>query len=117
MARRTTVPPATENQMRFLGALMRHPEHFKRYEFLIDVVWGDDADGGPENPSTCLRVMVFNLRKRLKKHGIAEGFIETAWGHGYRIHEDSREALSALLADYAPPVMASDMVRGEDAAA
>lgn len=106
------LPPVTPQQLKLCRALLRHPDHWKRYEYLIDVVWGDDPDGGPENPSNGLRVMVFNLRKRLAAKGVVgEGeIVETSWGMGYRLAPDCidqvRELLEPILAE--PPAIARD---------
>lgn len=57
---------------------------------LIDVLYGDDPNGGPDDPGDCIRTFIKRLRRRLP-----EGAIENRHGVGYRLHEGVD--VSALL--------------------
>jgi two-component system cell cycle response regulator CtrA len=52
------------------------------------------------NPMSSLKsvdVTICKLRQRLRPHGIA---VDTIWGSGYRLAEDSRMRIRELLADH-----------------
>lgn len=59
---------------------------------LIDVLYGDDPNGGPDDPGDCIRTFIKRLRRRLPP-----GAIENQPGLGYRLC--AGVDVSALLAD------------------
>lgn len=51
---------------------------------LIDVLYGDDPDGGPETADVVVKVVVSRIRKKIKKAGL-HWTIETFAAQGYRL--------------------------------
>lgn len=51
-----------------------------RVSYLIDCLYNDDIDGGPENPRNVVAVQLCHLRKILKPLGIS---IQPIWGVGW----------------------------------
>jgi hypothetical protein len=49
-------------------------------ESIIDCLWGDDENGGPENPAKAVSLAVSFIRKWGAAIGVS---IETWWGRGY----------------------------------
>lgn len=56
-----------------------------RKSFLIDSLYNDDIDGGPEEPGRVLAVQICHLRKILKPIGIS---IQPIWGGGWYLEID-----------------------------
>ena len=56
---------------------------------LIDVVYGDDPEGGPLAASNCIRVMMCNLRRKLQRKGV---YITGKCWQGYRLVEKAKAA-------------------------
>lgn len=56
-------------QDRIFQVLIEHPYGLKRTE-LIDIVYGDRADGGPNFPQAGIAAAIFKLNKRFKKQGL-----------------------------------------------
>lgn len=48
---------------------------------LIEFVWGDDPDGGPEDAGRMVRVFIYKVRHILRALNIG---IESGWGRGFR---------------------------------
>jgi len=57
-----------KNAERIFDALCAAPYGLKMPE-LIDKVYGDRPDGGPEWAVTCIQVTVMNFNRRAKKNG------------------------------------------------
>jgi DNA-binding response OmpR family regulator len=49
---------------------------------LVDLLWGDDSEGGPYDPSMGIRVFVYRLRRIIASQGWG---IEWRAGLGYRL--------------------------------
>ena len=70
---------------------------------LVDVVYGDRDDGGPDNAEHIVRVQIYQIRTKLAHLGIK---IETVggcnrWSIGYRIPPEHCGALDTMLAESA----------------
>lgn len=61
--------PLSKMQKKLLVALIDSHPRAVRTEVLIDRLWGDDPNGGPDNPPNVIRTMVTNMRKRLPDYG------------------------------------------------
>jgi DNA-binding response OmpR family regulator len=55
-----------------------------RYDALIERVWGDDSDGGPDDVDHAMHTHVSSLRKRLASAGFP-GRVRNVWGIGYEL--------------------------------
>lgn len=65
---------------------------------LIDGLYGDRADGGPETADLCVRVQIHKLRSKLSSVGIEIDTIGYGRGfEGYRLRPDHAAALGALI--------------------
>jgi DNA-binding response OmpR family regulator len=67
----------TPKEFELLCLLVRHPGRAFARDYLIEKVWGYDANGSDRTVDT----HVLRLRKKL---GSAGEWIETVWGLGYR---------------------------------
>lgn len=56
-----------------------------RLTYLIDCLYNDDIDGGPENPRNVVAVQICHLRKIIKPLGIN---VEAIWGVGWFLEID-----------------------------
>lgn len=69
---------------------------------LIDRLYGDCADGGPDNAYGVVRVQVHNIRAKLSSYGIEIELVgEGRSAAGYRVRPEHRDALDRLLG-YSP---------------
>jgi len=67
----------TLNEAILVAALQDAP-HSLRRDWIYDRIWGDDPNGGPDDPRKHLDVLISKLRRK--------GFdIQTLWGFGYRL--------------------------------
>ena len=93
-------PPATWKlpgaEARFLNALLAARETATK-QWLMDTLYGDDPDGGPD--PKIIDVYVCKLRPKLRAL-FGEDAIETVWGRGYRIDEATK---AVIRAHSAPP--------------
>ncbi len=64
-----------------LQALLWQLDRFIPYDAIIDLLWGDDPDGGPLNAQNVIAVMVHRLRQQGHK-------IETWHGIGLRMRSN-----------------------------
>lgn len=81
-------PPAWDlspAEGRLLIAVLRRP--IAEWPYIIDVMYGHDPDGGPNDPVRTLRVIVSHLRPKLISAGIV---LRTVWGRGFVIDEPTR---------------------------
>lgn len=69
-------------QWQILGILRRREGALITYEAMIDALWGDDPDGGPDDATGRLRVHICNLRKALAG---GDRRIVTLWKTGVRL--------------------------------
>jgi DNA-binding response OmpR family regulator len=88
MARAQAVWPAgevqlTPSQARLLSALSASSGPVGR-EALIDAVWGDREDGGPDTAGNLISVLVHGLRRRLASAGFP-GMVRTWPRSGYEL--------------------------------
>jgi DNA-binding response OmpR family regulator len=67
----------TPKEFDLLALLVRNPGRAFARDYLIEKVWGYDAEGSDRTVDT----HVLRLRKKLGPHGDR---IETVWGVGYR---------------------------------
>jgi DNA-binding response OmpR family regulator len=73
----------TPGQARLLTALADRGDVVAR-ERLVDAVWGDRADGGPDSASALVSVLVHGLRRRLASAGFP-GMVRTWPRTGYEL--------------------------------
>ncbi len=65
---------------------------------LIDTLYGDREDGGPECAYTSVRVQIHKMRARLSACGIEIETVGEGRGTaGYRVRPEHRDALDRLL--------------------
>ncbi len=65
-------------RFRLRQALMWHLDRWVHRDALVDVIWGDQEDGGPLMAYNVLAINIMRLRR--------EGYvIESRWGHGWRL--------------------------------
>lgn len=77
-------------RFRLRQALMWHLDRWVPYTHLIDVVWGNDPDGGPLMARGVLGIHIMNLRR--------EGYrIESRHSYGWRLRH-SPEAVDPKAA-------------------
>jgi DNA-binding response OmpR family regulator len=67
-----------------------------RKELIFDKVYGLAGRDEPENADQVVRTQMWDLRKRLKRHGIK---IETIYGVGYKVSGVSAERAKSLVKD------------------
>lgn len=77
---------------KLLGHFMKHPNMIQPRDQLIGAVWSQDR---PNSRTVDLHVSW--LRKELKRAGIREEVIETVWGVGYRLVDESKLPPQAAL--------------------
>jgi DNA-binding response OmpR family regulator len=51
---------------------------------IVDDVWGDDINGGPEDTRTNINVHLSRIRKKLRSAGIPYT-VRNLWGVGYKL--------------------------------
>jgi DNA-binding response OmpR family regulator len=71
--------PLTGKQRLLCGFLAGKIGKWQTRAKVIDAIYGDDPDGGPDGPEMCLRVFVHKARKQLTSIGLD---IEVARGRG-----------------------------------
>ncbi len=81
----TNLPEFTKllprNQSKVFEILFRAMPEFVETEKLIDTLYADDLDGGPEYARNCVATFISKLRPRLPS-----GWeIVSGWGRGYRL--------------------------------
>lgn len=59
------------------------------YAQIEEQLWGDRADGGPDNLRPLISIHLCNLRRRLSRLNV---LIETEWGIGWRLCDALLEA-------------------------
>jgi two-component system, cell cycle response regulator CtrA len=100
----------TPTETAFLNTLAAARRVHSR-ESLWTILYGDDPEGGPE--ANLISVMVYKLRSKLRPFGIA---IETQWGNGYCLTEESRRYILALKQGERPePLPPAPLTRHERA--
>lgn len=70
------------SEMRIIAMMRRHPGRYVSRGELIEFLFGDDPDGGPEWVSHGIAVRMHRIRARLKGAPIA---VESCKGKGYRL--------------------------------
>lgn len=75
----------TRTEFEMVAALMAHPMRVFSKKDLSAAAWGDEGALEEKSVST----HVGNIRGKLKETG-TDGFIETVWGVGFRLADDSR---------------------------
>jgi DNA-binding response OmpR family regulator len=63
-----------------------------RHDFIHEVLWGDDPNGGPNDARNVLAVMVNHANSRLSAVGYR---IRNVWGVGYRLEAISADEVAA----------------------
>ena len=66
------------------------------HDELIEALYSNRADGGPEAPKEVLDIVVPRLRRALAAHGVA---IHTVWNRGWNVAQAHIELMRELLAD------------------
>jgi hypothetical protein len=70
------------NQMRILAALHGVYPGAMHKSRIIDAMYGDDPDGGPDRADDCLRTTIAHMRLPLRTIGVR---VLTDWAYGYRL--------------------------------
>lgn len=76
-------------QLRLLDALVAGKNRYQSKSVLIEKIYADDPDGGPDDAVRHLRVHIHKLRSKLEKAGFD---IEVNWGVGYRLIQITEKA-------------------------
>lgn len=63
---------------------------------LVSALWGDRADGGPENTYGSVKALLFRLRHDLAQFGVE---IVNVHGFGWTVPSEQRDLLRDILAD------------------
>ncbi len=79
---RIEVRSMSRMQLRLLDALVAGQNRYQSKSVLIDKIYEDDPEGGPDDAVAHLRVHIHKLRSKLEKSGFS---IEVNWGVGYRL--------------------------------
>ena len=61
-------------------------------EKIIELVWGDEIDGGPDDPNNVLKATMSYLRRKL---AVIDVKITTVYGFGYIMSKEDRTKLAA----------------------
>ena len=69
-------------QMRVLDALVSGRNRFLSAEAIIDIIYADDATGGPDDAKNVVAVSICRLRRKLERLDIG---IENRHSYGYRL--------------------------------
>ncbi|PSJ60766.1 winged helix-turn-helix domain-containing protein [Pseudaminobacter soli (ex Li et al. 2025)] len=72
----------TRSQAEILRAIVGAKGRTVTHDHILDALYRDDPDGGPEYARTIVTVFISQLRKKLAGTGID---IMTVWGVGYRL--------------------------------
>ena len=62
------LPRKTPITRKIFNALCEHPYGLTGHE-LVDIVWGDAEDGGPDSAMNCLNVHIWRFNRDAKRHG------------------------------------------------
>ena len=73
-----------------------------RKEVITELLYGDDPNGGPEEPLNSIKIFVLKLRRKIRK-GRFPVRVDTIWGQGWQSTsteegKDHRSALRSLAA-------------------
>jgi two-component system, cell cycle response regulator CtrA len=71
-----------------LGILVA--KSFVAYPTLVDWLYSEQADGGPEDPRNVITTTVSRIKSKLRPYGYD---IDTSWGRGYSMSEWMRKEL------------------------
>ncbi|OYD90002.1 multi-component transcriptional regulator [Nostoc sp. 'Peltigera membranacea cyanobiont' 210A] len=82
--------PLTAKEYKLLELFLQNPDRIFSRAVIIDRLWGFD-DTPTENAVT---THIKDLRKKLKTVGLAEDFLETVYGMGYRIKPAPNRSIS-----------------------
>lgn len=74
-----SVKLSSKNQGRILAVLFSHYGKYVRRSEIIDAVWGDDEDGGPETVNNVISVTICNTRRICRAIGISFDY-RANWG-------------------------------------
>jgi hypothetical protein len=91
------VKPLAGNQARILAALVEH-DNMTRAQ-LIERLYGDREDGGPDDANGNFRVTLCYLRRALRERGVHIMTYNPQWHVGcrYRIPDAMKDAARELL--------------------
>jgi hypothetical protein len=101
-----SLPPLRAKERALLCALLRQPVVPKTR--IIDALWADSPDGGPENPNSSLKVYLHGLRQKLLPLGITIRLVERGYSDTslYGLEGIAIEALrSAVEARYGAEIL------------
>ncbi|HYX18474.1 MAG TPA: response regulator [Nostoc sp.] len=84
--------PLTATEYKLLELFLQNPERIFSRAVILDRLWGFD-DAPTENAVT---THIKDLRKKLKTAGLAEEFLETVYGMGYRIRPAPNCSISVV---------------------
>ena len=80
--------PFSEQEATVLGLLVRLGEAPRNK--LFELLWGENNDGGADDPDNALKVVVHHLRRKLAPLGVE---IRTLYGFGYLMSKEDRDKL------------------------
>lgn len=84
--------PLTATEYKLLELFLQNPERIFSRAVILDRLWGFD-DAPTENAVT---THIKDLRKKLKTVGLAEEFLETVYGMGYRLKPTPNGSISVV---------------------
>lgn len=64
--------------------LMQRPSRLVRYGELLNALWGNDPNGGPDTAQRTITVLVCHIRAKLRAIG-ADAQLACVWSVGYRM--------------------------------
>ncbi|MFS0517192.1 response regulator [Nostoc sp. UIC 10607] len=84
--------PLTATEYKLLELFLQNPERIFSRAVILDRLWGFD-DAPTESAVT---THIKDLRKKLKTAGLAEEFLETVYGMGYRLKPAPNRSISVI---------------------
>lgn len=74
-------------QVKLLAIMARKYPHTATKAGILEVLYGDDPNGGPEYADRIVLIYIHTIRKKLKGTSLS---IETIWGVGYKFVYDDQ---------------------------
>jgi DNA-binding response OmpR family regulator len=80
----------TEGEAKCVAVMVAHP--IARKAALMDALYFDDPEGG--GGEKIIDVFICKARKKLQRHNV---WIETVWGQGYKLSDEARARIKAMV--------------------
>lgn len=80
----------TGQELRVLSEMERRFGHPVSKERLIEILYSDHRDGGPEHAEDTVRQFLYRIRKKLRENSTLNLSIATVYGHGYALQHDEK---------------------------